>query len=71
LAIGGYLTAIVVPTVAILGLGIVPILKDMPMSQAKGIWVGTGLLFAAGLGGGIAMMVLSRSKVQVTPRSSW
>ena len=68
MAIGGYVLAIsAVVATSFMAAG--PFLVDMPRTTANGVWAGAGLVGVFGIGGGITMMVLSRSKVAVSPRS--
>jgi hypothetical protein len=67
--IGGYV--LMVSSIVAAGfMAVGPLLVDMPKKpHANGMWAGAGLVGAFGIGGGIAMMILGRTKVVVTPRS--
>ena len=68
IVVGGYVLMIS-SIVAATFMGVGPILVDMPKRpHAVGLWAGAGLVGAFGLGGGIAMMVLGKTKVKIHPR---
>ncbi|MFO7561975.1 MAG: hypothetical protein R6X02_04985 [Enhygromyxa sp.] len=68
LLIGSYVVMVSAISAAVL-MGFGPLLVDMPKRpHAVGMWAGAGLVGAFGIGGGIAMMILGRTKVTVNPR---
>ncbi len=52
-----------------IGIGIIPALHNMPRTKIAGYAVGGTLIGLAGIGGGVTLLMFSRSKVKVLPGS--
>jgi hypothetical protein len=67
LLIGGWVLLSLTP--ALIGMmATIPYIVDMPRRpHASAMWAGAGLVGAFGIGGGIAMLIFGRTKVEVIP----
>ncbi|MCX4243832.1 hypothetical protein [Paraliomyxa miuraensis] len=52
-----------------IGIGIIPALHNVPKSKVAGYAVGGTLIGLAGIGGGVTLLMFSRSKVEVLPQT--